>query len=151
MYPCYVAVKEDLSSLQLVSRTWDELQTCHRDKVSPSTKDSGGCSFPAAIDLCGLGHLSDALVCRKNWDNPLVTRDGDLMLGVDTLEHPEKVSLHELEVFSSSLLFLFPLWSTMAVRRYLSSTPVNGCLSLRRKPKDTRRISGAGLTDIHVI
>ncbi|MCJ1265573.1 hypothetical protein MMC22_005453, partial [Lobaria immixta] len=40
----------------------------------------GICNFPAAIDLCGLEHLSNALVCHKKWDNSLVMRDKDMVL-----------------------------------------------------------------------
>lgn len=79
LYLWYVAVKEDLSSLELIPRIWDELQTYHRDKVSPRTTDSGGCSFPATINLCELEHFLDALECRRKGDNPRVTRNRDFM------------------------------------------------------------------------
>lgn len=56
--------------------------------VSPKATPSGLANrygaipyrFPAATEISGLGPLSDALVCRRRWDSPLVMRDRDILL-----------------------------------------------------------------------
>ncbi|KIN05310.1 hypothetical protein OIDMADRAFT_87584, partial [Oidiodendron maius Zn] len=39
--------------------------------------------FPAAVELTGLGPLSDALVYRRRWDSLQVLLERDTMLGLD--------------------------------------------------------------------
>jgi len=92
MLPWFVGVQDDQETLDVVEGgTWSDLSTAHRDLVSPKATPSGLANrygaipyrFPAAVEINGLGALSDALVCRRRWDSPLVLRDRDLLLGND--------------------------------------------------------------------
>ncbi|PYI34400.1 hypothetical protein BP00DRAFT_336966 [Aspergillus indologenus CBS 114.80] len=60
--------------------TWSELAAAHRDLVPGPTSPSGLANrysivpytFPATLQLTGLGAISDALVGRVKWTNPAV-------------------------------------------------------------------------------
>ena len=89
MLPWFVGVQDDLESLEVIEGgTWTELAHAHRDMVSPRATPSGLANrygaipyrFPAATEISGLGPLSDALVCRRRWDSPLVMRDREILL-----------------------------------------------------------------------
>jgi hypothetical protein len=75
MLPWFVRVQEDGSVLETAdSGTWEELSAAHRDLAAPPCTPSGFSNnnnygvipyaFPAAVQLSGLGKVSDALVCR---------------------------------------------------------------------------------------
>ena len=92
MLPWFVGLQDDLATLELVeSGTWEMLSAAHRDLVAPQATPSGlgnrygpiPYKFPAAVEVVGLGALSDALVCRRRWDSGLVLRDRDIMLSGD--------------------------------------------------------------------
>lgn len=92
MLPWFVGVQEDLESLEVAEGgSWSDLATAHRDLTAPIATPSGLANrygaipyrFPAAVELAGLGALSDALVCRRRWDSPQVLGERDTMLGVD--------------------------------------------------------------------
>lgn len=81
MLPWYVGVQKDHRALEVVeSGTWDELSQAHRDLVSGPATPSGLANrygdipyaFPAAVQLTGLGPISDALVGRIRHDNATV-------------------------------------------------------------------------------
>jgi hypothetical protein len=89
MLPWLVGLQDDLTTLEVVEGgTWEMLSNAHRDMVSPSATPSGLANrygaipykFPAAVEITGLGPLSDALVCRRRWDSALVLRDRDILL-----------------------------------------------------------------------
>jgi len=89
MLPWLVGLQDDLTTLEVVEGgTWEMLSNAHRDMASPSATPSGLANrygaipykFPAAVEITGLGPLSDALVCRRRWDSALVLRDRDILL-----------------------------------------------------------------------
>ena len=92
MLPWFVGLQEDLESLEVIEGgTWSDLAEVHRDLVSPKATPSGLANrygailyrFPAAVEVIGLGALSDALVCRRRWSSPDVLRERDVLLGPD--------------------------------------------------------------------
>ena len=92
MLPWFVAVQEDEHHLELVEGgTWDELAASHRDFTAPRATPSGlpnrygaiPYRFPASVELCGLGPISDALVCRRRWSSPAVMAIRGILLGAD--------------------------------------------------------------------
>ena len=89
MLPWFVGVQEDHEALEVIDGgTWSELSVAHRDLISPKATPSGLANrygaipyrFPAAVEVSGLGALSDALVCRRRWDSPAVVEERDMML-----------------------------------------------------------------------
>jgi len=92
LLPWFVAVQDDEESLEVVEGgTWGDLATAHRDFTAPRATPSGlpnrygaiPYRFPASVELCGLGGISDALVCRRRWSSPAVLAERDLLLGSD--------------------------------------------------------------------
>jgi hypothetical protein len=92
MLPWFVGVQDDLESLEVIEGgSWTDLAQAHRDLTSPTATPSGLANrygaipyrFPAAVELTGLGALSDALVGRRRWDSPQVLAERDVMLGPD--------------------------------------------------------------------
>lgn len=92
MLPWFVGVQDDLESLEVVEGgTWSDLSKAHRDLTSPTATPSGHPNhygaipyrFSAAVELTGIGALSDALVCRRRWDSPQVLHERDVVLGGD--------------------------------------------------------------------
>ena len=90
MLPWFVRVADDHETLENAeSGTWSELSAAHRDLVAAARSPSGFAShygvipyrFPAAVELTGLGPLSDALVCRRKWTSPAVLEERDRVLG----------------------------------------------------------------------
>jgi hypothetical protein len=84
MLPWLVGLQDDMTTLEVVEGgTWEMLSNAHRDMVSPQATPSGLANrygaipykFPAAVEITGLGPLSDALVCRRRWDSAQVLRD----------------------------------------------------------------------------
>ena len=92
MLPWFVGVQDDDETLEVIEGgTWTELSTAHRDLVSPLATPSGLANrygsppyrFPAAVELSGLGPLSDALVCQRRWCSPAVTAERNVLLCSD--------------------------------------------------------------------
>ncbi|EFW15145.1 conserved hypothetical protein [Coccidioides posadasii str. Silveira] len=92
MLPWYVAIQEDHEHLEVnEAGTWSQLSAAHRDLVPGPSSPSGHSNryasvpyrFPTAIQLQGLGAISDALVGRIRWDNPLVIEELDILFGPD--------------------------------------------------------------------
>jgi hypothetical protein len=120
MLPWLVGLQDDLTTLEVVEGgTWDMLAESHRDMVSPRATPSGLANrygappyrFPAAVEVTGLGPLSDALVCRRRWDSHFVLRDRDIMLRGDRAqaeayvaawrEKAEAAAIEAFELFKS--------------------------------------------------
>jgi len=89
MLPWFCGLQSDLETLEVIEGgTWDDLMAAHRDKVAARLSPSGlpnrygaiPFAFPAAIDLGGLGPLSDALVCRQRHDRHDVVAEKRLLL-----------------------------------------------------------------------
>jgi hypothetical protein len=89
MLPWFVGLQDDGEALEVIEGgTWSDLAAAHRDLVSPVATPSGLANrygaipyrFPAAVEVAGLGALSDALVCRRRWDSPAVLQERDIML-----------------------------------------------------------------------
>ena len=77
---------EDGEELEVLeSGTQSELAEAHRTMTAPPRSPSGHpnvygtvpYAFPAAIQLDGLGPISDALVGRKKWEDPEVQLELD--------------------------------------------------------------------------
>ncbi|KMU83871.1 hypothetical protein CIHG_01655 [Coccidioides immitis H538.4] len=90
MLPWYVAIQEDHEHLEVdEAGTWSQLSAAHRDLVPGPSSPSGHSNryasvpyrFPTAIQLQGLGAISDALVGRIRWDNPMVIEELDTLFG----------------------------------------------------------------------
>lgn len=88
--PCFIAVKDDLETLEVPGLgTVEELSRAHRRLEPPGRYPSGFAPkyqnlpgrFHVATELCGLGALSDALVGRRGWDSPQVLHDVAIVLG----------------------------------------------------------------------
>jgi hypothetical protein len=89
MLPWFVGLQGDLATLEVVEGgTWEMLSKAHRDMTAPEFTPSGLANrygaipyrFPAAVEVAGLGALSDALVCRRKWDSLAVLKDRDTLL-----------------------------------------------------------------------
>jgi hypothetical protein len=89
MLPWFCGLQSDLETLEVVeSGTWSDLSIAHRDMVAARLSPSGLANrygaipfaFPAAIELGGLGALSDALVCRRRHDKYAVVTEKKLLL-----------------------------------------------------------------------
>ena len=74
MLPWFVGMEDDNERLEVTEGgTWSALSASHRDLSSPERTPSGlpnmygsiPYRFPAAVELGGLGALSDALVGRR--------------------------------------------------------------------------------------
>jgi hypothetical protein len=79
MLPWLCGLQEDLETLEVPEAgTWTELNEAHRDLRAASRTPSGLANnygvipdaFPAAVELTGLGALSDAAVCRVKHNKP---------------------------------------------------------------------------------
>jgi hypothetical protein len=77
MLPWFCGLQSDLETLEVAEGgTWSDLSAAHRDLEAARLSPSGlpnrygaiPFAFPAAIELDGLGALSDALVCRRRHD-----------------------------------------------------------------------------------
>jgi len=89
MLPWFCGLQEDLETLEVVeSGTWTDLSIAHRDLEAAPLSPSGLANrygvipfaFPAAVELEGLGALSDALVCRRRHDKLTVMAEKDVIL-----------------------------------------------------------------------
>lgn len=92
MLPWFVGVQDDMESLEVIEGgTWSQLSEAHRDMTAPKATPSGLANmygaipyrFPAAVEVTGLGAISDALVCRRRWDSVHVLRERSILLGND--------------------------------------------------------------------
>ena len=89
MLPWFCGLQSDLETLEVVeSGTWSDLSVAHRDMVAARLSPSGLANrygaipfaFPAAVELGGLGAVSDALVCRRRHDKYAVVTEKKLLL-----------------------------------------------------------------------
>jgi hypothetical protein len=89
MLPWYCGLQRDLETLEVVeSGTWSDLSRAHRDLVAAPLSPSGlpnrygaiPFAFPAAVELEGLGAISDAMVCRRRHDKVAVVMEKRLLL-----------------------------------------------------------------------
>lgn len=85
-----MGIQENHETLDTVEAgTWSQLSAAHRDLLPGPTSPSGLLSlfemppyvFSAAIPVMGLEPISDALVGRIKWDNPLVLPELAVLLG----------------------------------------------------------------------
>ncbi|KAI1073847.1 hypothetical protein F5B20DRAFT_586835 [Whalleya microplaca] len=91
MAPQFIRLEDDMSTLEAPwFGEWRDLADSHialtiprnafRRWKSKNYSDGPPSRFPAALPLDGLGNLSNALVCRAKWDDPLVIRERNLLL-----------------------------------------------------------------------
>ncbi|KIX06422.1 uncharacterized protein Z518_04398 [Rhinocladiella mackenziei CBS 650.93] len=89
MLPWYVGLQADMETLEVAeSGTWSDLSTAHRDLIAAPLSPSGLANrydtipfaFPAAVELNGLGAISDALVARRRHDKPAVISEKTIIL-----------------------------------------------------------------------
>ena len=88
--PCFVAVEDNLESLDLPGvGTAQELAAAYRKLEPPPCypreqesryKNRPG-RFPAAVEVGNLGALSDALIGKREWDSPAVLTEKLIALG----------------------------------------------------------------------
>ena len=92
MFPWFVGIQDDNESLEVIEGgTWSDLSRAHRDLMAPKATPSGLANrygaipykFPAAVEVTGLGGLSDALCGRIRWTSPLAINDRNVILGSD--------------------------------------------------------------------
>ena len=90
--PWFVGIQEDHSTLDIPeSGSWELYSACHRDHKATRNTPSGQFNvhglppfrFPASVALRDISALSDALVGLRRWDDPLVMRERDVLLGED--------------------------------------------------------------------
>ena len=92
LYSWHTAIQQDLKTLEIPGQlTWDEISNCHLNMVAP-TRGVGGEAithslppyrFPAAIAMESVSPLCDALIGRRNWNDPEVLMERDIVLGDD--------------------------------------------------------------------
>ncbi|MCJ1364590.1 hypothetical protein MMC16_003703 [Acarospora aff. strigata] len=101
MLPWFVAVQDDHEQLETAeSSIWSQLAAAHRDLVAPFSSPPGLANkygpipyrFPAAVEFTGLSALSDALVCRRRWDSPMVVQERGFFLGRTKISVPSAAS-----------------------------------------------------------
>ena len=89
LMPWYIRVNDDMQTLEVAEAgIWSQLAAAHAAFTPGPTSPSGHPNkyaripypFPASVHLDGLGHVSDALVCRSRWDNGAVLQDAKLLL-----------------------------------------------------------------------
>jgi hypothetical protein len=92
--PWYMSIEADHESLDTVEAgTWTELAAAHRNLTPGPSSPSGLHNmfgnvpyvFPAALQVTGLGPISDALVGRTRWDDPRVATEASILLGADAI------------------------------------------------------------------
>ena len=104
--PWYMAIKDDHQTLDTIEAgTWNDLSNAHRDLL-PGPKSPSGLAnrfsappyaFPAAVQVTGLGAVSDALVGRVRWTNPAVINDMSIILGRDNVAREQFIAEWEVE------------------------------------------------------
>lgn len=81
-----------MESLEVIEGgAWSQLSEAHRDMTALRATPSRLANmygaipyrFPAAVEITGLGAISDALVCRRRWDSVQVLRERGILLGND--------------------------------------------------------------------
>ncbi|MCJ1264258.1 hypothetical protein MMC22_004129 [Lobaria immixta] len=91
IFPHLTAVEDDLETLEIrESGDFEQVSRAHRYLERPFRTHAGSIisptdlpyRFPPTVPLTGLGALSDVLVCRHRWDNPMALDERDLVLGV---------------------------------------------------------------------
>lgn len=99
MLPWFCGLQKDLETLEVAEGgTWSDLSIAHRDLVAARLSPSGlpnrygaiPFAFPAAVELEGLGALSDALVCRRRHDKVSVMQEKKALL-LGTKEERERI------------------------------------------------------------
>jgi hypothetical protein len=89
MLPWYCGLQGDLETLEVAeSGRWLDLAAAHRDLAAARLSPSGLANrygaipfaFPAAVELIGLGAISDALVCRRRHNKPAVVGEKRILL-----------------------------------------------------------------------
>ncbi|KAK2795510.1 hypothetical protein FQN52_005277 [Onygenales sp. PD_12] len=92
MLPWYVGIQDDGETLEVPEGgTWSQLSQAHRDMVGGPATPSGlsvlygtiPYRFPAAVAVTGLGAISDALVGRLRWDDPMVRQEQSILFGTE--------------------------------------------------------------------
>ncbi|KAI4276923.1 MAG: hypothetical protein LQ337_002170 [Flavoplaca oasis] len=90
--PWFVGIMDDNETLEVQeSGTRSQLAAAHRDMTAPPNSPSGYPNkygsipfrFPAAIELCNVSPIADALVGRRLWDSPAVIAERNILLGPD--------------------------------------------------------------------
>jgi hypothetical protein len=89
MLPWYVGLQADMETLEVAeSGTWFDLNAAHRDLTAAQLSPSGLANrygaipfaFPAAVELHGLGAISDALVAVRRHDKETVIGEKMIIL-----------------------------------------------------------------------
>jgi hypothetical protein len=92
MSPWFTAINEDHKTMENPDcMNWEELSRCHKDLVGPSKESLGdqprkgvaGVRFPGAIPVRSAYSVPQALVGLKEWTDPDVIFERDILLGPD--------------------------------------------------------------------
>lgn len=117
MLPWYVGIQADHEQLDFFEGgTWSQLSAAHRDLLPGPATPSGHpimygkapYAFPAALPISGTSAISDALVGRHRWDNPIVIASLRVLFGSDgALAHD--LVRYQRQAATKKFLDLFPL------------------------------------------
>jgi len=61
--------------------SWNAIALSHLNLQAPACAPQESTPFPAAVEVFGLGYLSDALIGRRKWTSELVSEERDFVLG----------------------------------------------------------------------
>ncbi|KAL8651744.1 MAG: hypothetical protein Q9226_004573 [Calogaya cf. arnoldii] len=90
--PWFIGINDDNETLDIEEcGTRSNLAAAHRDMIAPPNSPSGHPNkygvipfqFPAAVVLCNVSPVADALVGRRLWDSPAVIAERNILLGPD--------------------------------------------------------------------
>ena len=68
--PCFVALADDLETLELPGNSGSGVARCHRQLTTPGRSISS--RFSASLELSGLGALSEVLVGKRSWGDQII-------------------------------------------------------------------------------
>ena len=104
--PWFVGVRDDGETLDnQESETWSQLAVAHITHNAPKLSPSGLANkyaplpyrFPASLHLNLNSSVSNALICKSTWDDPMVQLEANVLLGKDRVAAAAAVKAHRLD------------------------------------------------------
>src|SRR6185295_14398982 len=92
LFPWFVKIQDDEEHLEMIEAgTWSSNAAHYRDLTAPEATAIGNhhrhaytdYRWPASVPLHGLRPISDALVGRRRWTDPIIIRDRNILLRSD--------------------------------------------------------------------
>ncbi|KAJ5552094.1 hypothetical protein N7494_001472 [Penicillium frequentans] len=117
MLPWYVSIQADHEQLEFFEGgTWSQLSAAHRDLLPGPSTPSGHpvmygkvpYAFPAALPISGTSAISDALVGRHRWDNPLVIASLRVLFGSNR-DQARELIMCQRQTAITQFLHRFPI------------------------------------------